>query len=147
MKIRFFLPFIFMLVQTVGFSQNDSYQLVENGVKFKKPLFFLHEDQFEYVKIINNKKIFIAKKNRFIYDPKKHTCQKITRSDLRRFNITSIDKLYRLEEAEFEEKADKIEKKTGWRPVPPAQHNILKIYILVEKQRYYYLYEVDWLQG
>lgn len=149
MKFHFFLPFIFLFVQTMGFTQNDDYyQLVKDGTKFKKPIHFLHQDQFKSVKTINGKKFFISKKNRFVYNPKKHSCNKLSQNDISKINITSIEELYEFEKTEFKQKADIIEKKTGWRPVPPLGHNLLKIYILKKTSDNNYIkYEVDWMSG
>lgn len=146
--MKYFILHIFLFLHLTGFTQEDYYQLSKNGDKFLKPIYHLHENDFETIKKISERKVvFLSKNNRFLYDSNKHEIYKLQKNEFNNIKIVKPESLYKFEEQEFGKRAKKIKKQKDFKPVPPIKHNILKILILRKINGCYFLYEVEWLNS
>ncbi|TRZ42210.1 hypothetical protein [Robertkochia solimangrovi] len=138
---------IFILSTTISFSQNDYYQLVKNGTKFKKPIYYILENIMDtIIHTADGKQIFLIQKERFEYDPNIHFKGKVVDSINYRNRITAnIQTLYNREEEEYLTKARIIKNDLGFKPIPPLTHKLLKLFILKQKEASLYIYEVNWI--
>lgn len=145
--MKYFFLNIFLLLFLTCYGQKDNfYKLYDGGDKYPKPIYYLVEDDFEVIKKIEEGGIvFISTKTRFIYNPKTHHFYSMNKQEVDKIKFVRPEQLFSLEAEEYGEKSELVKKENKFIPLPPINHSILKILILIKKKNCYYAYEVDWL--
>jgi len=132
-----------LLFQITIYAQENTYTLVKDGQHFEKPIYYLSFEDLTISNLKEKELVFTANKSRFIYPSKKNECKIISKTKCSSIKITKPEKLYSLETKEFNKSSSLVFKKTGFKPIPPINHSILKIFVLNKNECK--LYEVEWL--
>ncbi len=121
------------------------FKLFKGGEEYKRPIVYLQDASFEKVIEEGEKIFFRSKHERFSHDPNVHSAVQIGSEELDSLKFYQPYELHELEEKEYTAKANKIFKETGFKPIPPVNHSILKLYIVRKQKSGYCVYEVKWM--
>lgn len=142
-----------MMIPLSSFGQNRNsyvryYNLYKGGNNIVKPVIFLLNTCTSSSKKINDNTIIFNIKNRFFkYDGNIHFIKKLTSAEFKAISLTNVSLLENLEYQEYLTEALKVEKKTGFKPVPPIEHSILQIFVIDKNKDSIIMYETSWLSN
>ncbi|MDP2061177.1 MAG: hypothetical protein U1C58_06020 [Flavobacteriaceae bacterium] len=146
--IIFSLLFMLGLVQ-ISISQekenNDYYTLYKGGKQLIKKSVYVLFNEFDTLKKRGDSLIFEKSNNTFIYSPQKHHSVELNFSSMNNKVFISIPQLYEMEENELKKRLDEVESEMGFRPIPPVNHKVLKVYMVQILNDKICRYEVDWI--
>lgn len=140
----FFISLISVLNLSFAQNNNDYYTLYKGGELFLKPIVYLQAEGIEKTFRHENYLFFEFKKNTFKCNLEKQGYVEIDQNELRDINFVGIEELYKIEEQEFKKRRLEVENEKGFRPIPPIEHKILKIYIIKKHGLVLKRYEVEW---
>lgn len=140
------LSFLFLAFFPLNpiFAQNEYFTISKNGESFKKPIYYIMENDFVKITKEDSKTVFLTLKNRFVYDSNKHNTFLKEKHKIPDSLVLKISQLYKAEEDFFNEvKKNKSDNEIV--VIPPIDHTLLKIFILYnENDKFYKVYEVEW---
>jgi len=149
MKIKVLILMIFAF-HFLSFSQEENnskhYKLYKNGEKVPRPIvYILNNSTTNLQKLDNGDIIFNIDNQSFKYQSNTHKKDSLTISDFKKIEFKKIKELSYLEYEEYVTTATKIMTEKGFKPAPPINHSILKIFVISKNKNNIIRYETNWM--